>query len=231
MVIGIVGGMGSYATVDLFKRLVDAFPAEKEWDRPRILLDNYCTMPSRVRAILYNERREELCKDLAFSVKHLIESGADKIILACNTSHVFLPEIKQLVPEAERTIVDIIDTLANDIHLNNVDEVNLIASEGTIETKIYNSKFARYGITINSPTEIQYKLLRDFIEAIKQNNLTESIMSSFVKFVDECSTDSVILGCTELPILYSECLKSGFKFRKKIFDPLQSTIDLLVSNF
>ena len=100
-----------------------------------------------------------------------------------------------------------------------------------IHRPIYNSKFARYGITINSPTEIQYKLLRDFIEAIKQNNLTESIMSSFVKFVDECSTDSVILGCTELPILYSECLKSGFKFRKKIFDPLQSTIDLLVSNF
>ena len=55
--IGILGGMGSYATVDLFRRLVDAFPAEKEWDRPRIIIDNNCTMPSRVRAILYNEKR------------------------------------------------------------------------------------------------------------------------------------------------------------------------------
>lgn len=55
-VIGIIGGMGSYATIDFFRRLVDAFPAEKEWERPRIIVDNYCTMPSRVRAILYNER-------------------------------------------------------------------------------------------------------------------------------------------------------------------------------
>ena len=53
--IGIIGGMGSYATLDFFSRLLAAFPAEKEWDRPRILIDNRCTMPSRVRAILYGE--------------------------------------------------------------------------------------------------------------------------------------------------------------------------------
>ena len=40
-VIGIIGGMGSYATIDFFRRLVDAFPAEKEWERPRIIVDNY----------------------------------------------------------------------------------------------------------------------------------------------------------------------------------------------
>ena len=38
--IGIVGGMGSYATLDFFRRILDAFPAEKEWDRPRIVIDN-----------------------------------------------------------------------------------------------------------------------------------------------------------------------------------------------
>lgn len=67
--VGIVGGMGSYATVGFFKRLVDAFPARHEWERPRILIDNRCTMPSRVRAILYGERRDELVRQLAESVK------------------------------------------------------------------------------------------------------------------------------------------------------------------
>lgn len=57
-VIGILGGMGSYATVEIFRRVIDAFPAEKEWDRPRILIDNNCIMPSRVRAILYEEREK-----------------------------------------------------------------------------------------------------------------------------------------------------------------------------
>ena len=80
--LGIVGGMGSYATVDFFRRVIDAFPAEKEWERPRILIDNYCTMPSRVRAILYNERRNELVDDLSSSVKNLLRSGAERIIFA-----------------------------------------------------------------------------------------------------------------------------------------------------
>ena len=58
--IGILGGMGSYATLHFFSRILDAFPAEKEWERPRVIIDNRCTMPSRVRAYLYGERKQEL---------------------------------------------------------------------------------------------------------------------------------------------------------------------------
>ena len=46
MVIGVLGGMGTYATVHMFKQYADIFAAEKEWDRPRIIIDNRCTMPS-----------------------------------------------------------------------------------------------------------------------------------------------------------------------------------------
>ena len=46
-VIGVLGGMGTYATIHLFREYADLFPAEKEWDRPRIIIDNRCTMPSR----------------------------------------------------------------------------------------------------------------------------------------------------------------------------------------
>lgn len=110
-VIGIIGGMGSYATIDFFRRLVDAFPAEKEWERPRIIVDNYCTMPSRVRAILYNERTDELIQDLSSSVRAMINLGAKRIILACNTSHVFLNDVIERVPESEEKILNIIDGL------------------------------------------------------------------------------------------------------------------------
>ena len=114
-VIGIVGGMGSYATADFFRRIIDAFPAEKEWDRPRILIDNYCTMPSRVRAILYNEHRDELISDLSTSARNLLNVGAERIIFACNTSHVFIPEVINNVPECEGRIIHIIESCAEEI--------------------------------------------------------------------------------------------------------------------
>lgn len=76
--LGIIGGMGSFATVDFFRRIVEAFPAEKEWERPHIIVDNFCTMPSRVRAILYNERREELVNDLSESTINMLRGGGKK---------------------------------------------------------------------------------------------------------------------------------------------------------
>ena len=227
MIIGIVGGMGSYATVDFFKRIIDSFPAEKEWDRPRVIVDNYCTMPSRVRAILYDERKDELCECLAASVKMLIENNADRIILACNTSHVFLPEIYKLVPECIGRVIDIIDSLAHELVVEKINSVSLIASEGTIESGIYNKKLESRNIEIETPTLSQYENLRLFIESIKQNSLTDDIRHKFVDYVNDCTQEAVILGCTELPILYSECLKLTGGVKKKIFDPLQSAIDVL----
>lgn len=117
--VGIVGGMGSYATVDFFRRIVDAFPAQKEWERPRILIDNYCTMPSRVRAVLYNERRDELVEDMSDSVRNLIQAGAEKIIFACNTSHIFIPDVISNVPECRDKIINIISNCADEIYAKN----------------------------------------------------------------------------------------------------------------
>ena len=92
-VIGILGGMGSYATVEIFRRVIDAFPAEKEWDRPRILIDNNCIMPSRVRAILYEEKREELIEAMTESINQLVRCGAEQIILGCVTAHCFFDRL------------------------------------------------------------------------------------------------------------------------------------------
>lgn len=36
LVIGVLGGMGTYATINLFKQYAEVFPAEKEW-RGRVL--------------------------------------------------------------------------------------------------------------------------------------------------------------------------------------------------
>ena len=67
-VIGVLGGMGTYATINMFKQYADIFAAEKEWDRPRIIIDNRCTMPSRVRAAIYNENVEQLVEQMSDSL-------------------------------------------------------------------------------------------------------------------------------------------------------------------
>ena len=40
--VGIIGGIRSFATCDFFYRLVSSFAAEKEWERPGLLIYNWC---------------------------------------------------------------------------------------------------------------------------------------------------------------------------------------------
>lgn len=229
--IGIIGGMGSYATLDFFKRILNAFPAPKEWNRPRIIIDNYCTMPSRVRAVLYHENQELLINKLVNSCNGLIAMGATKIVLACNTSHVFLPQIIEKLPKSRDYFINIIEECAKEIYDNHIKEVGLIASEGTIETKIYDDIFNKYNIKIISPNQNQFHLLRNFIEAAKQNNITDHVLLDFFNYLSSFSTKAVILGCTELPILFNMGKLRQFNTNKVIFDPLQSSIKRLKMEF
>ena len=74
-IIGLVGGMGSYATAYFFEQMIDAFPAEKEWDRPHVIIDNFCTMPSRVKNIVVPNQKEidTLISCLCYSVEKMID--------------------------------------------------------------------------------------------------------------------------------------------------------------
>ena len=163
LVIGVLGGMGTYATIHMFQQYAEIFPAKKEWERPRIIIDNRCTMPSRVKAFLYNEKKDQLIEEMADSMQHLLESGCNRIILACNTSHLFLPYIYLKIPELENKVINIIDNCVEKIKKDGIKEVNLLGSEGTIEAQIYQKALEKAGICCRVPDTFEYTLLRDCI--------------------------------------------------------------------
>lgn len=218
MVIGIVGGMGSVATVEYLRRLIQAFPAQKEWDRPRIIIDNRCDMPSRVRGILYNENVQQIVTSLTESIQMMVDHGCDYIVLACNTSHYYLDAIYTTHPEFQNKILHIIDLLAEHLHRDNVQHCNLLASEGTYLSKIYDKSLEKYNITYSKNDEDK---LRSFIEAVKTYNITSTVKKEFTGFINKINEQNVVLGCTELPVLYNIC-KS--EITKTVYDPLKETI-------
>ena len=226
-IIGVLGGMGTYATINLFRQYANVFSAEKEWERPRIVIDNRCTMPSKVRAFLYNENVEKLVDEMSDSMQHLVNSGCTKIILACNTSHLFLPRIYEKLPELRNKVLNIIDNCVEKIKNDGIDVVYLLGSEGTIESRIYQSKLEKNGIKCLVPEPKEYCLLRECIEAVKQNKYTDEIQYKFSVLVNRY--ESCILGCTELPILYEKYV--NVVQCKKVYDPLLITLQNLKKEY
>ena len=215
-VIGVLGGMGTYATIHLFQQYAEVFEAEKEWDRPRMIIDNRCTMPSRVRAFLYNENVEQLVDEMADSMQRLKDAGCTRILLACNTSHLFLPKIYEKVPGLEPLVVHIIKACVDEIKKDGVKEVYLLGTEGTIDSGIYQKALSEAGIACSVPAQEEYVKLRDCLEAVKQDKYSEEVKKTFLDLTNR--SDTLILGCTELPIIY-EKYKDGVTC-SKVYDPL-----------
>lgn len=205
-IVGVLG-VGTNATVNFFEQWAKIFPAEKEWDRPRIIIDNNCTIPSRVRALLYNENYDLLVEQMTDSFKLLIHAGCSKILIACNTAHVFLEPIYEKFPAAKNYVVDIIDTCAEHLQHRGVKKIFIEASEGTILSGVYQKRLNMRGIECVAPPPEEFPILRSFIETVKQDKYTEEIKRTFIDYARRNATSGteIILGCTELPILYDKC--------------------------
>ena len=89
--IGIIGGMGPLATVDLFGKIVNLTDAKCDNDHIHILIDNNTYIPDRTSYILGDGKNplDELVK----SAKRLKDMGADFLVMPCNTAHYFYNDI------------------------------------------------------------------------------------------------------------------------------------------
>lgn len=216
LVIGVLGGMGTYATIHLFRQYAQVFPAVREWERPRIILDNRCTMPSRARAYLYGENAERLVLEMTESLTGLLSAGCTRLLLGCNTAHLFLPQIYEREPALREAVLDAVENCAEVLTRDGEKEVFLLASEGTIDSGVYARTLAKKGIRCLSPGREEYTVLRGLIEAVKQNVYTEETKETFLRLVN--AHPACILGCTELPVLaerYQELVTC-----RKLYDPL-----------
>ena len=203
------------------------FRRKRNGKDPVLLLITDAQCLAGLELFLYPENVDELVDEMTESMEGLLKIGAKKIILACNTSHLFLPKIFERVPEAKSAVVNIIDSCVNQIDKDNIKQVYLLGSEGTIESEVYQKALTQKGIKCQVPEKEQYVLLRECIEAVKQNKYTDEVESIFKKLVGGCEMP-VILGCTELPILYE---KYKDNIERAVYDPLQIALNLLKKEY
>ncbi len=226
MIIGILGGMGTYATIYAFRQFADMFRAEKEWERPRIIIDNRCTMPSRVRAFLFDENKSILIYEMMDSFHMLLKAGCDRIIVACNTAHIFLPEIYEKMPELKGKVLNLVDNCVKRIRDKQITKVFLVATEGTIESGIYQNALLSEGIVCMAPRQEEYNNIRKCIEAVKQNKYTDADRKIFIELINRYK--DCVIACTELPILY-EKYKDGII--STVYDPLYMGLSQIHEEF
>lgn len=199
--IGILGGMGPLATVDIFHKIVSLTDANIDQDHIHIIIDNNPGIPDRLNFIFRDGESPE--KALIQSAIKLECMGADVLIMPCNTAHYFYDAIKKYIGI---DFINMVDETAKEIRatLPSCKRIGLLASKGTYSTGVYDKIFAPYDIEVIKPDSEGRQDLAELILAVKRGQTTYDLTNIY-KVLDQLkkkNAEMMVLGCTELPIAF-----------------------------
>lgn len=197
--VGIIGGMGPMATADLMYNIISQTKAEKDGEHVHVIVDNDGTVPDRTAAILRGG--EDPLPKLCAMAKKLEEMGADMLVMPCNTAHYFHGGVSAAV---NIPVVNMLDETARSLAENGAKEALLLATDGTVQTGIYEKYLSKYGVQIRyMSAEGQARimsLIYDCIKAGKYDFDVDALRADLI--AAGADKMPVILGCTELPIAF-----------------------------
>lgn len=199
--IGIMGGMGPMATVDLMRKIILNTEAATDQEHIPMLVYNNTQVPDRTQAI--QGKGENPVPELQKTAKLLEAGGADFIIIACNTAHYFLPEV---VPVIGIPVLSIIDVAAEAVAARGLKAVGLLATSGTVGTGLYQKKLVEKGLKCITPQGEKQQLIDKMIyDGVKANNFAYDTapVQALLQEMEQEGAEAFILGCTETPLAVS----------------------------
>jgi aspartate racemase len=197
--VGILGGMGPRATVDLFQKLVDATPAQRDRDHIPVLVYSMPQIPDRTAAILYGgpSPLEDMCR----GVRTLENAGASLIVVACNTAHYWFEEmqLKAYVP-----LLHIVDAVVDELRpaVSPGAAIGVLGTAGTVRSGIYNRILSRNGFDSIMPSGRDQEEIDAGIGLVKAARTAEAA-PFFQKGIERLvagGAQAIVLACTEIPL-------------------------------
>ena len=210
--VGIIGGMGPMATVDLFRKIVMMTDASSDSEHLRIMIDNRPEIPDRTAAILAG--KDTPVSYILDSASRLAAMGADFLIIPCNTSHCFFPAILEGSPIP---VLNMIEETALRLQADGVKSVGLLATDGVLQVGVYDQVLAEHGIRTLRPSPARQKEVMHIIYGEIKAGVSahpEALEPLLGDMMLE-GAEAFILGCTELPLAFD-----GYTVgRERFYDP------------
>jgi len=200
--LGIIGGLGPRTTAELYARINQHFDVESIGHRPHIIIDSIpITTFLENENIIYEREFEPVLPYLVESAKRLKKGGADYIVLACNSLHIFSREISEAT---KVPFVSIIDVVVNKIKEAGYKQISLLGTYKTNSSKMYDTPLLESGVKL-SKLEIaeQADLSKTIIRLINgtYGDNDRELFGQIIAKEFSNGSEAVILACTDFHLI------------------------------
>jgi aspartate racemase len=200
--VGVIGGMGPDATVDFMAKVIAMTNSGRDQDHIHMLVDQDPTVPNRQEAI--HSGADNVSPHLAQMARRLEAGGADFLVMVCNTAHVFVDD---LIASTKIPFISIIGESVSEIDrvCKGAAKVGVMATDGCLDTDIYQDAIATSGRTPLVPNADNLANLMSLIKAIKAGDQSDDVrqgMELVARALVDDGAEVIIAGCTEIPIVF-----------------------------
>ena len=204
--IGLVGGMTPESTGIYYKLLIQGArqPGGDPLRNPEIVI--FSLNLTEVVRLQRDGERGEVIRYLSDILERLRLAGAEVGALTANTPHAYLDELRT---QTSLPLVSIVTATRDAAAARGLKKALLLGTRTTMEAEMYPHEFTAAGIEIVPPVDADREFLDHTIYGdLALGKVTPEVRRRFLgiceRHIDEDGVDSVILGCTEIPLVITK---------------------------
>ena len=196
--IGILGGMGTQAGLDICNKIAILHRGKQDQQYPKFLLYNKSDTPKRPENL---KKYYNVLKELIKGCLLLQKNNCKFIVMPCNTAHYWQEDIQKKLK------IPLI-SMPKEVYLytkktcKKNSKIGILCTEATIKTKVYSKYFDKNYNLVSPGKKLQKNSVNKAIKFVKMGKVkdAEKILRPAVKYLIKIKCKKIILGCTELPI-------------------------------
>ena len=203
--IGLVGGLGPEATLEYYKGIINAFKSDNtSLNYPEIII--YSMNLSELVGMMTRKEYDRVIVYLLGAIDSLKKAGADFAAMGANSPHLVFDELAQVSP---LPLISIVESAYDEVRRLGLQKPGLIGTGFTMSGTFYQDVFGRREIEVIVPEEpdmkiINEKLFSEIELGIFKDETRNLLIRIIEKMVHTQHIDSLILGCTEFPLILTE---------------------------
>lgn len=202
MRLGVIGGLGPMATAYYLELVIRMTDVKRDQEHPEIIIMNIPSIPDRTAYILGNSTDSPL-EPMVELGKQMKALGATVVATPCVTAHYFHEDLQTGIG---LPVIHVIRATAELLKNAGVRRVGLMATDGTVQSGIFQRQVEEQGMELVLPTpEGQQGVMRLIYDQVKAGIRPD--MELFAAIRSELrrnGAEVIVLGCTELSLLKKE---------------------------